>query len=238
MATTPEWTAEALTGRTRTHIEELNEPRCSLHRAVIAPFMALRSAALQSNIELTPLSSFRDFDRQLRIWNEKCRGQRPLLDRDGRLQDPTQLSDLVCVRTILHWSALPGASRHHWGTEIDVIDANALSAGQQAELLPEEFAPGGPFAKLNAWLEIHAARFGFYRPYVQDQGGVQPEPWHLSYAPVAQQALQQMSVPIMRSALENSGIDKEQALSEVLPEIFQRYVMNVAPPPAAALRPV
>jgi LAS superfamily LD-carboxypeptidase LdcB len=238
MAITPEWTAAALTGRTRSHIQELSDPRCSLHHAVIEPFLALRIAASQSNIKLAPLSSFRDFERQLRIWNEKCRGERPLLDRDGTLQNPARLSDSACVQTILHWSALPGASRHHWGTEIDVIDANALPEGVVAQLIPEEFAPGGPFEKLNAWLETHASRYGFYRPYSQDQGGVQPEPWHLSYAPVAQPALQKMSVTILQSALEGSDIEKIAAVTEALPEIFQRYVMNVAAPPAAALRPV
>ncbi len=33
------------------------------------------------------------------------------------------------VAAILVWSALPGASRHHWGTDCDVIDAAALPPG-------------------------------------------------------------------------------------------------------------
>ncbi len=36
--------------------------------------------------------------------------------------------------------------------------------------------------------------FGFYRPYAVDRGGVHPEPWHLSYAPLAQQALAAFSL--------------------------------------------
>ena len=33
-----------LTGRARSHIEQLEEPRVALHRDVVAPFMALRAA--------------------------------------------------------------------------------------------------------------------------------------------------------------------------------------------------
>ena len=56
------------------------------------------------------------------------------------------------MRAILHWSALPGASRHHWGTEIDVIDRAALLHGQLAQLVPDEYAADGVFAKLGLWL--------------------------------------------------------------------------------------
>jgi len=47
------------------------------------------------------------------------------------------------VRAILHWSALPGASRHHWGTEIDVIDRAALADGRKAQLIPAEYGADG-----------------------------------------------------------------------------------------------
>ena len=54
------------------------------------------------------------------------------------------------------------------------------------KLTREEFAPGGPFAPLAAWLDIHAPRFGFFRPYQGVRSGVQPEPWHFSFAPIAE----------------------------------------------------
>ena len=88
---------------------------------------------------------------------------------------------------ILLWSALPGASRHHWGTEIDVIDRAALRPGQHAQLIPAEYCAEGVFGGLDRWLTEHAGAFGFFRPYDRDRGGVQPEPWHLSFAPVSVQ---------------------------------------------------
>ncbi len=73
-----------LTGQGRSHIVDVPVPVCSLHRAVVAPFLALRAAAAADGIDLLPVSSFRDFDRQLYIWNAKCRGERELRDASGR----------------------------------------------------------------------------------------------------------------------------------------------------------
>ncbi|CAM5189250.1 M15 family metallopeptidase [Alishewanella longhuensis] len=83
------------------------------------------------------------------------------------------------------YSALPGASRHHWGTELDIYDAAAVPADYQPQLLPAEYASGGPFYKLAWWLECHAAEYGFFLPYKRYQGGVAAEPWHISYQPLA-----------------------------------------------------
>ena len=87
MGEIPCFSAAMLTGRTREHIVDVPEPRCSLHRDVVAPFLALRSSAKSDGIDLVPASSFRDFDRQLAIWNGKCRGERELLGLDGERLD-------------------------------------------------------------------------------------------------------------------------------------------------------
>jgi LAS superfamily LD-carboxypeptidase LdcB len=229
------FSAEELTGLARSHIVELRDPPCSLHHAVVEPFLAMRSAALAANIELTPVSSFRDLARQLSIWNGKCRGERPLLGVDGLLLDAGAMSEDERVTAILQWSALPGTSRHHWGTDMDVIDTAALPLGEVAQLVPEEYAPGAVFSRLNDWLAGNAARFGFYRPYLEYRGGFQAEPWHLSYAPVARAAEQQFSPEMLWAVLEKVSLDAAASVRRRLPEIVERYVLNVVPPPAAAL---
>lgn len=225
-----------LTGRSRTHIVELADPPCALHRAVVEPFLALRGAAAVEGIDLVPFSSFRDFDRQLAIWNGKASGERELRDARGALLDARTLDEDACVAAILHWSALPGASRHHWGTDFDVMDAAALPPGYRLQVVPEEYAPGGVFAKLGAWLDANAAAFGFYRPYTTWRGGVQPEPWHLSHARTAQEALEQYSAEALREALDAAPLAGRAAVERMLPEILARYVRNVDAPPALALR--
>jgi LAS superfamily LD-carboxypeptidase LdcB len=224
-----------LTGRSRGHIVELEDPHCALHHEVVAPFLAMRSAAAGEGIDLVPFSSFRDFERQLAIWNAKARGERELRGADGALLDARSLDEDACVAAILHWSALPGASRHHWGTDFDVLDAAALPPGYRLQVVPEEFAPGGVFAKLDAWLEHNAATFGFYRPYARWRGGVQPEPWHLSHAAVAQAALEQFSEGALRAALAAAPLAARGAVDRLLPQILARYVRNVEAPPARAL---
>ena len=101
-----------LTGQVRTHITDVAEPQCALHAHVVAPFLNLRRAALAAGFDLTPVSSFRDFSRQLAIWNGKFSGEMPMLDAAGRLLDAGKLAPRERVESILLWSALPGASRH------------------------------------------------------------------------------------------------------------------------------
>ena len=96
--------------------------------------------------------------------------------------------------------------------------------------VPAEFEDAGPFAKLNAWLGRNMARYGFFRPYISDRGGVQPEPWHLSFAPLAQPALATLSVEVLGAALVASAIRGREVVLERLPRIYERYVTAIDPP--------
>lgn len=224
-----------LTGRARTHIEQLDEPRVALHREAVGPFLALRDAAAAAGLSIAPFSAFRDFEQQAQIWNRKFRGERPLFDRDGVQRDHANLSEAEIVDAILVWSAVPGASRHHWGSEIDVYDSAAMPDGYRVKLLPEEYAAGGVFESLATWLEENLVRFGFFRPYDQDRGGVYPEPWHISYAPVSMRAQAALSVDVIAGALREADLSGKQLVLERLPAIYRQYVANVAPPPSGLL---
>lgn len=221
-----------LTGRARTHVEQLDDPRVALHRAVVTPFLALRSAAAADGIDLTPHSGFRDFASQTEIWNRKYRGERPLYDRAGNPRDHASLSEAEIVEAILVWSAVPGASRHHWGSEIDVYDRAALPADYRVKLLPEEYAADGVFSRLSSWLDENLHRFGFFRPYDYDRGGVYPEPWHVSYAPVSSAAQAALSLEIVAGALRDTDVLGKTLVLGKLPDVFQRYVTNVAAVPS------
>ncbi len=224
-----------LTGRTRTHVVELDQPRCALHYGAATSFLAMREAAAAAGIDLAAASSFRDFDRQLGIWNAKWRGERPLLDRDGRPLDAAALAESARVDAILFWSALPGGSRHHWGTDVDVVDNAALPADYRVQLVPAEYSAEGIFARLARWLEENMARFGFYRPYVDGSQGAGAEPWHLSYWPIASEALESLTLPVLRRAVAGSELLGKERVLERLPEIYTRFILGVHPParPAA-----
>jgi len=117
------------------------------------------------------------------------------------------------------------------GSEIDVGDGAVIAAGYDAQLERAEFAPGGKFAALSRWLGRSINRYGFYRPYTRAGKGVQPEPWHLSYAPVARRALPMLTVDVLAAAIAGAGVEGETAILARLPSIHERYVMGVDAPP-------
>jgi LAS superfamily LD-carboxypeptidase LdcB len=131
------------------------------------------------------------------------------------------------IDAILVWSALPGASRHHWGTDLDLIDRAAIPAGYRVELIAQEYAPSGPFGPLSAWLETNAARFGFFRPYRGVLSGVQPEAWHFSFAPLAEPARRALRVTNLRDALRDAPLAGKDVVLERLEELHERYVVRI-----------
>lgn len=216
-----------LTGRARTHIVQCNEPRYAVHREVLEPFKAMQEAAITDGFSLYPFSAFRDFNTQLRIWNRKFTGEKPLYDQDGNPRDQALLSIKERIDCILNWSALPGASRHHWGTDIDVVDLTKIPPGYSIQLLPEETRPGGCFYELHQWLDEHMTAFGFFRPYREYRGGMYEEPWHLSYWPLATQALEQLTIELLREVIASSGLLGKEAVLERLPMLVERHVYNI-----------
>ena len=221
-----------LTGRARSHIVELDEPKCALHYETVASFLAMRDDAARAGIDLRAVSSFRDFDRQRVLWNRKWAGERPLYDRAGVELDRAHLTDAQRVDAILCWSAVPGGSRHHWGSDIDVIDAAAMPEGYQVQLLPSEYEPGGVFGKLTAWLDRNMQRYGYHRPYASDRGGTGIEPWHISYGPVARRAIEDLSLPVLRRAIASSDLLGKEFVLDRLPEIYTRFILAVDAPSA------
>jgi len=226
-----------LTGRTDEHLDAPTagaEPGIKVHRDVAHSFLRLREAAASAGFDLRILSGFRSFDDQLSIWNRKVRGERTVLDSQAVPLDISRLSDKELVFAILRWSALPGASRHHWGTDLDVFDAAARPEGYEIELIPEEVDPGGMFGPLHDWLDDRMkadAAFGFFRPYDRDRNGVAPERWHLSFAPVADGYQENLSVEVLEATVRDSELLLKDVVIENLEEIFHRFVINVGRPP-------
>jgi LAS superfamily LD-carboxypeptidase LdcB len=214
-----------LTGQSRDHLELLSDG-IWLHRDVIAPFRYLQTAAMGAGIALTVASGYRDFARQLAIWNDKAAGKRPVLSADGVSPlDISQLAPEELMFAILRWSALPGASRHHWGTDMDVWDSAAVPLDYRLQLTPDEYSAQGPFARLAGWLEEgEAEALGFYRPYQVDRGGVSPEPWHLSCRPIAENCARYFDLDQYAELIERADIALKAEILANLDEIFQRFV--------------
>ncbi|WP_299015980.1 M15 family metallopeptidase [uncultured Photobacterium sp.] len=217
--------AGQLTGQTETHLTYHQQHL--LHREMQPAFTALQQAAAIAGFDLRLASAFRTFDRQLLIWNNKFNGTRPLLDSNSQPMDTSQLTELEKIHAILRWSALPGASRHHWGTDVDVYAANCLPEGTKLQLEPWEYENGGHQAEFSAWLNQHMEQFGFYLPYAEERGGVAAEPWHISYYPISRHLLQQLTPELLYHTLNASQIAGKSQILENLDNLYSKYIENI-----------
>jgi LAS superfamily LD-carboxypeptidase LdcB len=222
--------ARQLTGRDSSHVETNAESGVCLQPVVADAFLALKALAAEAGIDLEAVSSFRDFDSQAAIWNDKFRGKRPIYDADGVELEHPVLSREDLVSSILRWSALPGASRHHWGSDFDVIDRAAVPEGYEVRLVNEEFGSDGVFWRLGEWLDSHLQETDFFRPYLKYNGGVEREAWHLSFAPIAVPALESLKLETLEQSLVDSDVLGMDIVTPRLPDIYEKYVLNVSGP--------
>ena len=218
-----------LTGLSREHLAPLPNSLSDnhfLHPQAVEAFLQLQQAAKQAGFNLQPASTYRDFERQKLIWNAKFNGERKVHDDQGCAIDMNCLSDWEKIQAMLRWSAMPGASRHHWGTEIDIFDPDLLPEGQKLQLEPWEYQTGGYFQRLTNWLLANAEQYGFYFPFMEDHGKqIGLEPWHLSYFPVADIYAQQFSKEMLLSAWNTQEIAGKACLIEHIDEIFEHYIL-------------
>ncbi len=215
-----------LSGQSQSHLQEIF-PGHFLHRDVAAAYLFLVEQAAKEGIALRLASGFRSFDRQLAIWNAKARGERPVVDSRGAPVIMCELDERDQVFALLRWSALPGASRHHWGSDMDIWDSAAVSDDYQLQLSPDEYAAGGPFEHCSRWLDelMSDGSTEFFRPYKGSQeDGVAAEPWHLSFRPLATVCEAALSPEVLRQLIANTEICLQGAILENLDEIYSRFI--------------
>ncbi|CAM2771386.1 M15 family metallopeptidase [Vibrio rarus] len=229
MPQTSDWTQQQLTGLDDSHLTviQLDKQAVRVQQQVQHDLSALVSHAKQDGFSVAVASGYRDFERQRLIWNNKYLGLRPLLDSQGQPLDANTLSPIQRIHAILRWSALPGASRHHWGSDFDLYAINLLPNNTQLQLEPWEYLSGhqSPFYE---WLVTHGAQFGFFFPYAQDQGGVAVEPWHLSHKATATTALNTLTEQRLLDTLQQHPIEGCDEVFKHFNHIYTQYVTNIS----------
>jgi LAS superfamily LD-carboxypeptidase LdcB len=207
------------------------------HQRAVSAFTALSGRAATAGFDMRVASAFRSYDRQLDIVNAKWLGHRPVLNDEGLDLHRAAVSDADWLAAILRFSALPGTSRHHWGTDFDIWDRSAVTDDYAPQLLASEYQSDGVFAEMNAWLDDQISADnaeGFYKPYDVDRGGVAPEPWHISYRPVAEGYHRQLSLsdclPLWHGQADPAGqchapLQMVSVLEADAEVIFKRYVL-------------
>ncbi|QYK03287.1 M15 family metallopeptidase [Shewanella psychrotolerans] len=190
----------------------------------------MQLAAAKDGLSIQICSAYRDLAKQLAIWNAKASGKRTLLDKNSEPIEIASLNDDQLVDAILLWSALPGISRHHWGTDIDLFDANNITRND-LQLISSEYEPNGPCHYLHNWLTCHASNFGFYFPYQAKLSGVSPEPWHLSYYPKANEYLKAFDIKTLANILSQQEMHLKHSVLGRLETLVDEFVYRIAPWP-------
>ena len=224
-----------LTGRDASLLTLLDDKRVIHPTALVALSKLKKSALSEIGAKIEVISSYRSFEDQQRIWNLKASGKRDLFDLNENKLDFNSLTQTELLSAILQWSAVPGGSRHHWGTDIDVFDSSKIKIND-VKLLNSECNPEGVCGDLHSWLDQKIKdnkSFGFFRPYATDRNntGVGQEKWHLSYSPISNEYLKAFTYELFLKNVNESNIGlKEQILgkSEL---IFENYILNIDSPP-------
>lgn len=226
-------TPEQLIGLNQDHLlnvennTELLGQKFQCHHEVLIPIAKLIRQSEMDGVPLRIVSSYRSFERQAEIWNHKFNNDVELNLRDGTTVNAFELSPKERVDAILHYSAIPGTSRHHWGTDFDVFDAAAIDQGYEVQLTEAEFDEKGPCSSLDEWLDYNLEKFGFFKPYREDKGGVACEPWHISYQPIASKALEEFPVEFLKETLRQKDIGGKEHVTARLESLARKYVYNI-----------
>ncbi len=188
-----------------------------LRKDAAAAFAAMQDAARADGISLQVISATRNFERQKGIWEAKWTGKRLLEGTekaDEVYPDPAERA-----LAILRYSSMPGTSRHHWGTDIDINQ------------LTNEYFRSGKGAREYAWLTANAAEYGFCQPYSTKVGpagrpfGYEEERWHWSYLPAAR-PLTRRAAARLRDA-DIAGFAGSEAAARI--KVVERYVLGINP---------
>lgn len=163
-----------------------------LQQEVADAFEKMKAAAAEEGIKMHSQSSYRSFAHQKRIWDRKY-------DRfTGR-----GMSEIDAIRKIIEYSTIPGTSRHHWGTDLDIIDKSKPVPSDP--LSATHFQKGKLYEKLHFWMQENSAKYGFHLVYTNAPGrkGFKYEPWHFTYSKI--------SIPMLEcyQELDFEGVLKE-----------------------------
>lgn len=188
-----------------------------LRKDALRAFEKMWHEARRHGIKLVIRSATRNFDNQKAIWEAKWTGNRLLSSgENARLTFPDPQTRAL---EILKFSSMPGTSRHHWGTDIDL---NAFTNAY--------FEKGEGLALFN-WLTEHAHKFGFYRPYTlksqERPTGYEEEKWHWSYFPVADALLMAAKDNLKNEHI--SGFKGSETATKI--DIIEKYVLGVQKSP-------
>ena len=184
-----------------------------LHKETYEAFKLMYAAAKRDGVSLQIRSALRGFSDQKRIWEGKWNGQRKV---DGQRLNQTIPDPKARALKILRFSSMPGTSRHHWGTDIDINS------------FVNSYFERGRGKQEYDWLRANAVRYGFCQTYTAKgpdrPTGYEEERWHWTYLPVARDLTRAYLNQISYDDI--NGFDGDQTAREL--QVIQKYVAGIA----------
>lgn len=176
-------------------------------------FEQMYEAAKAAGFTLSIISATRNFWYQKGIWERKWTGVTKVGGQNLTVSHPDPEKRAL---KILNYSSMPGTSRHHWGTDIDLNN------------LTNSYFESGNGAKLYAWLVDNAPKYGFCQPYTP-KGDARPhgyneEKWHWSFFPIAQEYLRQYSDSVTYAHI--LGFKGSEVAEGI--DVIEKYVRGIA----------
>lgn len=191
-----------------------NKKGMYLQKEAYEAFKKMHRAALKEGVRLQIRSATRTYNHQKIIWERKWTGKTKV---SGQNLAKTIPSPEKRARKILHYSSMPGSSRHHWGTDIDL---NSFS---------NKWFSRGKGLKLYNWLNANASKYGFCQVYSsKDKArphGYEEEKWHWSYIPLASRYTERSAKNLLAGHFSGfKGSNVAQAVG-----IVDKYVLGINP---------
>jgi len=185
-----------------------------LRKETYQAFKEMHAAAKEDGINLKIVSATRTFGAQKGIWERKWTGVTKVGGNNLTVSEPEPAGR---ASAILTYSSMPGTSRHHWGTDIDLNNLN------------NSWFASGTGKKIYDWLTQHAAEYGFCQTYTpigeERPHGYLEEKWHWSYMPLSKQFLADYEAHISHEDI--SGFKGSEVAAEL--DIISRYVSGINP---------
>ena len=182
-------------------------------------FIKMKAEALKEGINIQVVSSYRDFNHQNRIWTRKY-----------NTFIKQRLLPQKAIEKIIEYSTIPGTSRHHWGTDLDIIDGNAKQPIHVFKA--EHFHGNGPFCKLKEWMDVRANSFGFYLVYTDNanRNGFKYEPWHYSFKPLSKPYLEDYKkLNLIEILKQENLIGNEHFTEEFIKNYINHNILDINP---------
>jgi zinc D-Ala-D-Ala carboxypeptidase len=183
-----------------------------MRKDALENYIKMADDALKSGVKLVIKSSTRNFDYQKAIWEKKWNGQTILEDgsKATAIQSPIDRS-----KKILNYSSMPGTSRHHWGTDIDLNN------------FTNEYFKKGKGKKEYDWLVANGHKYGYCQVYsIKDKSrpyGYNEEKWHWSYMPAANKILKSAKTTLTNEMI--TGFDGHQTATAI--DMINKYVLGL-----------